>query len=67
MIDSKEIYDRYRNDVFKFTYHGPDLEETIESLREVARWAKKCEPQFVGDAGDLLSDALDALPDWLTE
>ena len=79
MIDTKEQYENGRRLEADHPYQFPlssddapfdairNAHETIEALREVARWANKCEPQFVGDAGDLLSDALDGLPDWLTD
>ena len=62
MIETKEEYEG-----IKERYPGAvpsDVIELIEALREVVRWAKLLAPYH--DTQEL-DEALDKLPDWITE
>ena len=78
MIETKEQYEDFVGAVAKFPslrVHEADLQrliETIEALREVARAADHLVFHTEGDeeetAGEAaVANALQALPDWLTE
>ena len=75
MIESKEQYELWQ--IQRDSIGQERVVELIEALREVARGAiyyKQEKRKFLlgmrdydRDGGNLLDDALDALPDWITE
>ncbi len=67
MIDTKEQYEKQMEVIEEYLgTPGVDARETIEALREVAREANSIYRDD-GGATLTLAEALDALPDWLTE
>ena len=64
MIDTKEQYESIKRIVLGITAEPTrqerDMFETIEALREVARYCKE-------NAGDEFDEMFPDFPDWLTE
>ena len=77
MIDTKEQYERIVNEAGNgilgvLELRVQDLTETIEALRDIARWAyhpDSCHTQMTGDrpCNCGYQELRNALPDWLID